>query len=73
LAISGEGRRTALSYGNFQNECKKQKLKNNLRLRLLFNPKLVILLKDSRLKHAPGGACRKRSFNGIPVPGLERE
>jgi hypothetical protein len=35
--------------GNFKTNVKKKR-KNNLRLRLLFNPKLVISLKDSRFQ-----------------------
>jgi hypothetical protein len=43
LLISGEGRKTGMLVKQFQNKCRK-KLKTDLRLRLLSNPKLVILL-----------------------------
>jgi len=39
---------------------------NNLRLRLLSIPKREISTPGQHSKHAPGGACRKRSLEGIP-------
>jgi RNase P/RNase MRP subunit p30 len=50
-----------------------QKTITNLRLRLLSNPKLVILLTGHATRHAHIGRAPKRSCEGIPVPGLGRE
>jgi hypothetical protein len=43
------------------------------RLQLLSESKLVISLEGQRLKHARNWACRKRSFQGTPVPDSGRE
>jgi hypothetical protein len=55
-----------------QNQCR-TKPTADLRLRLLSNPKLVLLLTGHGSRHAHIGRARKRSCEGIPVPGLGRK
>ena len=55
-----------------QNQCR-TKTTTDLRLRLLSNPKLVLLLTGHGSRHAQIGRARKRSCEGIPVPGLGRK
>ena len=45
----------------------------NLRVRLLFNPNLVLLLTGHGSRQTHIGRARNRSCEGITVPGLGRE
>jgi hypothetical protein len=56
-----------------KNVCDRKNLTTDLRLRLLSNPKLVILTCRTLFEARPDGRARKRSCEGIPVPGLGRE